>query len=276
MKNSISKILLAGEGGQGIQTMAKVLSNTLVNLGHEVSYIPQFGPEQRGTPSVSFIQFSKKKIASPRYQKADLIVVLRRRALGQVEKFIGPDTEIVFDSSTISRKLIQQNNSKVFGIPATKISEDQFSHSVLNIIVLGSIAKNYLEIEKDVLWDEISKQLAKKFQKKPELKTSNADALDFVYKYSFETINYSKPIFDTSHELIVVKGKDKTAVIVPQYCKVCGICILKCPVGALKFSDVLGVYGTPVPEIDINKCIACGNCFRFCPDSAIRVSTSRK
>jgi 2-oxoglutarate ferredoxin oxidoreductase subunit gamma len=271
MKKQINKILLAGEGGQGVQTMAKVLAQLFVDLDFNVSYIPQFGPEQRGTPSVSFIQYSKNKIACPRYEKADLIVVLRRRALSQIERFIDKDTEIIFDSSTIPRKLIQQNNSFVFGIPATKIAEEKFSHSVLNVIVLGVMSKTYLDIPKEVLWNIIEKQLSKKFAKKPELKKQNQAALDLSYEIELENVKYSRPAYDTHNEIIVVKGEDKTAVLIPKYCKGCGICILKCPVSALKFGKVLGVYGTPTPDIDIKKCIRCGNCFRYCPDSAIKV-----
>ena len=56
MKNDLTKIVISGEGGQGIQTIAKVLAESFKDSGFYVSYIPQFGPEQRGAPSISFIQ----------------------------------------------------------------------------------------------------------------------------------------------------------------------------------------------------------------------------
>jgi formate hydrogenlyase subunit 6/NADH:ubiquinone oxidoreductase subunit I len=33
----------------------------------------------------------------------------------------------------------------------------------------------------------------------------------------------------------------------------------------------LGVFATPIPKVDLEKCIACGNCRNFCPDGAISV-----
>ena len=106
MKEKINKILLAGEGGQGIQVMAKILASIFVDQGYEVSYIPQFGPEQRGTPSVAFIQYGTEKITYPKFSKTDILVILRKRALNLVAPYLAPETTVVFDSSTIPRDLI--------------------------------------------------------------------------------------------------------------------------------------------------------------------------
>jgi len=267
----INKIVSAGEGGQGIQVLAKILSAALASAGYEVSYIPEFGPEQRGTPSVAYIQFSRKKIAFPKFRDADLLVILRKRALKLVLGFIRPSTQIVFDSSTIPRRLIAQKNVKVFGIPATKIAKDKFKPFVLNIIVLGALANSIFGLDKAFIWSLVRKQLETKFAKKPELEEINKKALEYGYELSMEITKYSRAEYDTTDKIIVKKGAGKSAVLIPKFCKGCGICIEKCPVKALRFGDTLGVYGTPSPEIDLEKCIACGNCFRFCPDSAIKV-----
>jgi len=271
MKKNFGKILLAGEGGQGIQTMAKIISKFLVLEGFYVSYIPQFGPEQRGTPSVAFIQFSETKIAYPKYEKADLLILLRRRAINQISSYIDKNTEIVFDSSTIKRKLINQDNAKIFGLPATQIAKEHFSSSILNIIVLGMVLRKYFDCKQNKLWQLIEEVLAKKFEKNKELKELNLKVLDYAYNLEFDQRKFLQAVYDTEEKIIVKKNRNKTAVIIPRFCKGCGICILKCPEKALKFGETLGVFGTPTPDIDLSKCIACGNCFRFCPDSAIKV-----
>jgi 2-oxoglutarate ferredoxin oxidoreductase subunit gamma len=271
MKKEITKIVLAGEGGQGIQTIAKILSAALVSAGYFVSYIPQFGPEQRGTPSVSFIQFSKSEITYPKFDTADIVMVLRRRAIKTVESFIGAKTQVLFDSSTIARQKFTINNSKIFAIPATKLAEEQFGNKNQNILALGVLAKFFLDYPKNAMWEIISDQLGKKFAKNKELAEKAKAAFDFAYNFPLESKKFSKPEYDTSEEIIIKKNLERVVVIIPKYCKGCGICIEKCPVKALSFGKTLGVYGTPTPEIDIEKCIACGNCFRFCPDSAIKV-----
>lgn len=61
----------------------------------------------------------------------------------------------------------------------------------------------------------------------------------------------------------------------PGLCKGCGLCVEKCPVDCINWSDILGVYGTPSVEAD-NRCIACGVCQNVCPDCAIRVDRKKK
>lgn len=61
----------------------------------------------------------------------------------------------------------------------------------------------------------------------------------------------------------------------PGLCKGCGLCVEKCPVDCINWSDILGVYGTPAVEAD-NRCIACGICQDVCPDCAIKIDKRQK
>jgi 2-oxoglutarate ferredoxin oxidoreductase subunit delta len=68
------------------------------------------------------------------------------------------------------------------------------------------------------------------------------------------------------------KNKDKKIVVFHGLCKGCGLCLIKCPFGAISFSAKdAGVYSTPTVEIDLEKCTACGICEAACPDSALKV-----
>lgn len=63
--------------------------------------------------------------------------------------------------------------------------------------------------------------------------------------------------------------------VFPDLCKGCGLCIEKCPVKCIRWSEDLGVYGTPRVEADMGKCIVCGICQMVCPDCAIRVEKKK-
>jgi len=269
-----TKIILAGEGGQGIQTIAKVITEVAAAQGMMVSYIPVFGVEQRGTPSVALIILSNEEIFYPRFDNADYAIVLQKRAVSSVESYLHNKTKIVFDSSTIGAENLPKEAIHRFGIPATQLAAEKFTPKAFNLIVAGKLSQ-VLNLDEDRVWQKIEKLLGKKF-KTTEIREKSKQAFLFGRQFVFELKHFSKPIFQPATGKIVSKNAEKTALIDPERCKGCGICIVKCPVGALKFSDTLGVFATPVPEIDLEKCIACGNCFRFCPDGAIAVTKNKK
>ena len=60
-------------------------------------------------------------------------------------------------------------------------------------------------------------------------------------------------------------------------CKGCGLCMEKCPVKTLVWSESLGVYGTPAVEPrNTEECTACGMCAIVCPDCAIIIERIKK
>lgn len=262
-------ILLAGEGGQGIQTIAKVLSVAAFGEGQEISYIPSFGVEQRGTPSVSFLIIGNKAIDYPRFNIADYVVVLQSRAIKSVNGHIGGKTRVVFDSSVIQKNALPKNALQYFGLPATEIAYENFIPKVFNTIVLGKLS-NLFNLTYESTWSAIVEILGKKFHDK-KIEKLNREAFKFGRELVFETSRFSVPKYCPSSDKIFFKGYGKVGTILPERCKGCGICLEKCPVRALSWSETLGVYANPVPQCDLEKCIACGNCGQFCPDGAILI-----
>ncbi len=266
-------ITITGEGGQGIQTIAKILTAAAADAGYYVAYMPVFGVEQRGTPSVAHITIHDKVIRYPKFDTADYVIILQSRAIKSVENYVGPETKVIFDSSTISAKDLPKTSVKIFGIPATKIALEQFHPRSFNIIILGAITK-LIGISEDDIWQIVLKVLGKKFKTK-EIEDFNKQALLFGRETQLEKDKFSKAVFKLKTKTILVKGGGKHGEIIPARCKGCGICIAKCPVAALSVSSELGVYATAVPQVDLEKCIACGNCRNFCPDGAISIEKDK-
>jgi len=263
------KVLLAGEGGQGIQTIAKALAEVAVDDGYQCSYIPSFGVEQRGTPSIAFITISRREIHYPRFDIADYCIILQKRAIQAVSSYISPTTKVIFDSSVISPNDLPKQAVILQGIPATKFAFQKFTPRAFNVLVLGKLSK-VLNLPEEGTWKMIMKILGKKFKTK-EVEEKNHEAFIFGRNSIFEVSDFTEPTYVPQEQALLYRGHGKKGQIVPARCKGCGICIAKCPVGALRFGDELGVYASPIPTIDLEKCIACGNCFKFCPDAAIEV-----
>lgn len=269
-----TNIVFSGEGGQGIQTMAKIFSDAAFSANLEVASLPYFGVEQRGTPSMVYVSLSGSPLRNPKFEIADYVIILQSRAVSSVEKYISPNTKVIFDSSTTEASSISKTSAHIFGIPATKLANEKFSPKSFNIIVLGYLSKIF-DFKEDLFWASIEKSLGQKF-KKANLEEISKEAYIYGRELVVERDKFSKSSYKPKTKTILVQGHGKKGEIVPNRCKGCGICLLKCPVGALSFGDELGVFATPVPKIDLEKCIACGNCRAFCPDGAISIEKVKK
>ena len=59
------EIIIAGFGGQGVLSMGKILAYSGLMEGKEVSWMPSYGPEQRGGTANVTVILSDDRISSP-------------------------------------------------------------------------------------------------------------------------------------------------------------------------------------------------------------------
>lgn len=105
----VVKIALAGEGGQGVQSIAEILAEAANECGKNALYIPNFGVEQRGGVSIAYVQISDGVIGAPKFQKADILVSLSPRAVRRTQMHAGVDTIYIYDNSLIQEAEVNDN-----------------------------------------------------------------------------------------------------------------------------------------------------------------------
>lgn len=209
--SKLYKIALAGEGGQGVQSVANILAEAANDNGQEAIYIPNFGVEQRGGVSIAYVQIDEKVIGSPKFKIADIVVALSDRAIERTKRYVGPETVFVYDSSTIQAAEIDDNaigiqgieadprsqrptnltddeaeftaklptNAKaVIGIPANDIAKEELHPRVFNIMILGAVIKATGVVPVEKIKEAIEAKLGAKFDQRPELRELNFKALE--------------------------------------------------------------------------------------------------
>ena len=172
-----TKIVLAGEGGQGVQSVAKILVEAGYEVGKEILYIPNFGVEQRGGVSIAFCQISDGKIGEPRFSKGDIVIMLSDRAIDRCSTYVDENTTVIYDSSVCTIKP-EMKAKKIIGVEANKIANEQLSSRVFNIIILGVIISATGVLEISDIKNAMELALGKKFDAKPELRDLNHKALE--------------------------------------------------------------------------------------------------
>ncbi|MBI4992633.1 MAG: 2-oxoacid:acceptor oxidoreductase family protein [Candidatus Magasanikbacteria bacterium] len=142
------KILLSGDGGQGIQLMSDLICRAAIQRGFFVSHIPNYGLEQRGGVSLAFIQISDNEIAYPKFSKPDIAVILSPQARERVRNY---ESRIMNYDIGEHKDVLAKNN----------VSQQSY-----NMFFLGLLSK--LLEEKNILQREkVFELLKEKLGKKP-------------------------------------------------------------------------------------------------------------
>ncbi len=177
----MKKILIAGEGGQGVQTISKVLLDILNTKDFQISFVPNYGVEQRGGVSLGYIQFGKEEIYYPKFLKADIMIMLSERAFQRADDYINKDSIVIYNTDLIkSPEMKKIKNSHGFAFDT--LSKQIGSQRVMNMIVLGAIMKTIKEF---VSVEDAKKSINHKFEdkyiKNPDLKIMNEKAIELGY-----------------------------------------------------------------------------------------------
>lgn len=173
------KIALAGEGGQGVQSVANIITEAAYEEGYEALYIPNFGVEQRGGVSVAFVQIADEHIGSPKFKIADIVIALSDRAVRRTKQYVGPNTIFVYDANIQGvEDDLPKNAKKILAIPALKVAKEELHPRVFNVVIMGAVIGATNVVSKEKAKEAIEKKLGYKFEKEPELRELNFKALE--------------------------------------------------------------------------------------------------
>ncbi|MCF8010152.1 MAG: 2-oxoacid:acceptor oxidoreductase family protein [Clostridiales bacterium] len=174
------KIVLAGEGGQGVQSVAGILADAANDQGREALYIPNFGVEQRGGVSVAYLQIGDEPVGAPKFQTADIIIALSDRAVTRTTRYTGPDTVFVYDSGieNLKDEDLPTGVKKILAIPALDAAKRELHPRVFNVIIMGAVIKATGVVPEEKAKEALEKKLGYKFEQKPELRDMNFKAIE--------------------------------------------------------------------------------------------------
>ena len=168
------KILIAGEGGQGVQLIAELLARAAFLEGKSSLYIPNFGVEQRGGVSLAFVVIDNKPVVYPKFEKADILAILCDRAFERVINYIDNKTLVIFGPAITKKKLTGLRENNLF-----KVNSGWFPPKVWNILVLGKINNLGKVVSFESLKKVMTEKLKEKFLKDISLKELDERALAF-------------------------------------------------------------------------------------------------
>lgn len=150
------EIIIAGFGGQGVLSMGKILAYSGLMEDKEVSWMPAYGPEQRGGTANVTVILSDNRVSSPILNSYDVAVVLNQQSLDKFESKVKPGGVLIYDTSGINRKP-ERTDITVFPINAMDEAIALKNAKAYNMIILGAM----LQLRQAVKLESVLKGLKK-------------------------------------------------------------------------------------------------------------------
>ena len=134
------EIIISGFGGQGVLSMGKILAYSGLMEDKEVTWMPAYGPEQRGGTANVTVIVSDESISSPILSKYDIAIVLNQPSLEKFEPKIKPGGILIYDGFGIINPPTRKDIT-VYRIDAMDKAAEMKNGKVFNMIVLGGLLK---------------------------------------------------------------------------------------------------------------------------------------
>jgi 2-oxoglutarate ferredoxin oxidoreductase subunit gamma len=134
----IERIIIAGSGGQGVMLLGKVIAQTAMLEGKQVTWFPAYGPEVRGGTSHCMVTISDQEIGSPYITQADTLIILNHPSLERFNNKLKGKGLLILNSSLT--KINEKTKIKILQFPFTDIAIKLGNIKVANMVALGCFA----------------------------------------------------------------------------------------------------------------------------------------
>ena len=135
-----AEIIIAGFGGQGVLSMGKILAYSGLMENKEVTWMPAYGPDQRGGTANVTVIVSEERISSPILSHYDVAIVLNQPSLDKFESKVKPGGILIYDGFGIIKPPTRKDIN-VYRIDAMDKAAELKNSKVFNMIVLGGLLK---------------------------------------------------------------------------------------------------------------------------------------
>jgi 2-oxoglutarate ferredoxin oxidoreductase subunit gamma len=167
-------VIFAGFGGQGVLFAGQVLAFAAMDAGHDVTWMPSYGPEMRGGTANCTVVIADEEIGSPTVKHPKAAVVMNLPSLDKFEPLVAAGGVLIVNSSLVNRNPSRADITWVM-IPAQEIAETIGPRRLLNMVMLGALLEKLPILSMQELKAALNVHLPERHKK---LLPSNIEALD--------------------------------------------------------------------------------------------------
>ena len=166
--------VFSGSGGQGIMSAGIMLAHAAIDMGKHATFLPEYGPEQRGGSAKCTVIISDDDIISPLTKKCDNLVALNEQAYNKFADTVKEGGRLIANSSLVTSDISSEGISAV-AVPVDDIALEVGSIKVANVVIIGVLIGATEIVSKEIFVQSLE---AKFKEKKPEILEMNMKALE--------------------------------------------------------------------------------------------------
>ena len=145
-----TRIIIAGEGGQGVMFLGRVLAEAACAEGKCVTWLPAYGAEVRGGTANCTVIVSDEEIGSPFIDKADALIILNEPSMARFQGRLARKGLLVVNASLVPRA--SAAGAAVEKHAFTDLAIAAGSAKAANMVALGCfIARSRIVAKKSIL-----------------------------------------------------------------------------------------------------------------------------
>jgi indolepyruvate ferredoxin oxidoreductase beta subunit len=165
MANTVTNILVAGVGGQGVILASDLMADTFLATGYDVKKSEVHGMAQRGGAVSSHVRYGGK-VYSPiiKMGEADYLFMTEKMEILRWLAYCNPSSVIVADDIKINppavnlgemeyprdiEEILRNNFKKVYIIPASAMAADLGNARAANVVLWGAFSM-LLDIDEEI------------------------------------------------------------------------------------------------------------------------------
>ena len=171
MKNSF---VFSGSGGQGIMSAGMMLAHAAIDMTKHATFLPEYGPEQRGGSAKCTVIISDDEIVSPLTKKCNTLICMNEQAYNKFKDDVKDGGLLVVNSSRV-KETEENANVKVLSVPVDDIALELGNVRAANIVIIGALIGATDIVSKDVFVASLEEKFK---EKKPEILEMNLKALE--------------------------------------------------------------------------------------------------
>jgi 2-oxoglutarate ferredoxin oxidoreductase subunit gamma len=131
------QVVIAGFGGQGVLSCGQILALAGMIEGKHVTWMPSYGPEQRGGTAYCIVTVSDRPIGSPLAEKLSGALIFNQPSLVKFLPRLSGDSLVILNSCMVKADA-GYGRHHVYQIPADTIARKEGLIKSANIVMLGS------------------------------------------------------------------------------------------------------------------------------------------